>query len=43
MLNNLRVVTGIIIVLSLFCVLQLVSGSLFYSAVDSDRQNFQKA
>lgn len=43
MLNNLRVVTGIIIVLTLFCVLQLVSGGLFYSAVDGDRRNFQKS
>lgn len=43
MLKNIRVVTGIIIVLTLFCALQLVSGGLFYSAVDGDRRNFQKS
>ncbi|MGL4725972.1 MAG: methyl-accepting chemotaxis protein [Scandinavium sp.] len=43
MLKNIRVVTGIVIVLTLFCTLQLVTGGLFYSAVNDDRQNFQKS
>ena len=41
MLKNIRVITGIIIALSVFCLLQLVTGGLFYSAVNNDRVNFQ--
>ncbi|SNY67044.1 methyl-accepting chemotaxis protein [Enterobacter sp. CC120223-11] len=43
MQKNLRVVTGIVIVLALFCSLQLITGALFYSAVSDDKQNFQKS
>ncbi|ADO49313.1 methyl-accepting chemotaxis citrate transducer [[Enterobacter] lignolyticus] len=43
MLKNIRVITGIIIALTIFCLLQMVTGGLFYSAVDSDRQNFQSS
>ena len=43
MLKNTRVITGIIIVMALFCALQLVTGGLFYSAVNDDRHNFQKS
>jgi len=41
--NKLRVMTGIVIVLALFCSLQLITGGLFYSAVNKDKQNFQKS
>ena len=41
MLKNIRVITGIIIALSVFCLLQLATGGLFYSAVNNDRVNFQ--
>ena len=43
MLKNMRVITGIIIVLMVFCVLQLVTGGLFYSTVNNDRLNFQRS
>lgn len=43
MLKNMRVLTGIIIVLMVFCVLQLVTGGLFYSTVNNDRLNFQRS
>nr|WP_318385122.1 methyl-accepting chemotaxis protein [uncultured Enterobacter sp.] len=42
MLTNIRVITGIILALSLFCILQAVTGGLFYAAVDNDRSNFQQ-
>lgn len=42
MLKN-RVIIGIIIVLTVFCVLQLVTGWLFYSTVSNDRHNFQRS
>ncbi|WP_230351563.1 methyl-accepting chemotaxis protein [Lelliottia sp. WAP21] len=41
MLKNLHVVTGIIFALVLFCLLQALTGGLFYSAVNNDRHNFQ--
>ncbi|MGP3590871.1 methyl-accepting chemotaxis citrate transducer [Vagococcus sp. WN89Y] len=41
MLKNIRVITGIIIALAIFCLLQMVTGGLFYSAVNNDRLNFQ--
>ncbi|ABP60535.1 methyl-accepting chemotaxis protein [Enterobacter sp. 638] len=43
MLKNLHVITGIIFALTLFCLLQVVTGGLFYSAVSNDRQNFQNS
>ena len=43
MLKNMRVITGIIIILMVFCVLQLVTGGLFYSTVNNDRLNFQRS
>lgn len=43
MLKNIRVTTGIILALAIFCLLQMVTGGLFYSAVNSDRQNFQSS
>ena len=43
MLKNTRVITGIVIVMALFCALQLITGSLFYSAVNNDRHNFQRS
>ena len=42
MLKNIKVITGIILALSIFCILQVVTGGLFYSAVDNDRSNFQQ-
>ncbi|MBJ4953707.1 Tar ligand binding domain-containing protein [Salmonella enterica subsp. enterica serovar Goldcoast] len=43
MIKNIRVITGILLVLAIFCLLQAVTGSLFYSAVNNDRQNFQNS
>ncbi|WP_199783942.1 Tar ligand binding domain-containing protein, partial [Cronobacter dublinensis] len=43
MIKNIKVVSGIIIILLTFTVLQMVTGSLFYSAVNNDRNNFQNA
>ncbi len=43
MLKNLHVITGIIFALTIFCLLQVVTGGLFYSAVSNDRHNFQNA
>ena len=43
MLKNLHVITGIIIALTIFCLLQAVTGGFFYSAVNSDRHNFQRS
>ncbi|WP_039057136.1 methyl-accepting chemotaxis protein [Enterobacter sp. Bisph1] len=43
MLKNIRVITGIIIALTFFCLLQFVTGGLFYSAVNNDRVNFQNS
>ncbi len=43
MLKNLHVITGIIIALTIFCLLQVVTGGLFYSAVNNDRHNFQNS
>jgi methyl-accepting chemotaxis protein len=40
-MKNIKVITGIIITLSIFSVLLLVTGSLYYSSVSNDRQNFQ--
>jgi methyl-accepting chemotaxis protein len=40
-MKNIKVITGIIITLAIFSVLLLVTGSLFYSSVSNDRQNFQ--
>lgn len=37
-----RVITGILLVLAIFCLLQVVTGS-FYSAVNNDRHNFQNS
>lgn len=42
MLKNIKVITGIILALAIFCMLQVVTGGLFYSAVDNDRSNFQQ-
>ncbi|WJD49435.1 methyl-accepting chemotaxis citrate transducer [Enterobacter sp. PGRG2] len=42
MLKNIKVITGIIFALAIFCMLQVVTGGLFYSAVDNDRSNFQQ-
>ncbi|XTZ39270.1 methyl-accepting chemotaxis citrate transducer [Salmonella enterica] len=41
MLKNIRVITGLIIALSVFCLLQFVTGALFYSSVSNDKTNFQ--
>ncbi|MFW0767309.1 methyl-accepting chemotaxis citrate transducer [Trabulsiella odontotermitis] len=43
MLKNTRVITGIIIALGVFCLLQAATGGLFYSAVSNDRHNFQRS
>ena len=43
MIKNIRVITGILLVLAIFCLLQVVTGSLFYSAVNNDRHNFQNS
>ena len=43
MLKNLHVITGIIFALTIFCLLQVVTGGLFYSAVSNDRHNFQNS
>lgn len=43
MLKNLQVITGIIFALTIFCLLQVVTGGLFYSAVNNDRHNFQNS
>lgn len=43
MIRNVRVITGILMVLAIFCLLQIVTGSLFYSAVNNDRLNFQNS
>ena len=43
MLKNLHVITGIVFALTIFCLLQVVTGGLFYSAVSSDRHNFQNS
>ena len=43
MIKNIRVITGILLVLAIFCLLQAVTGSLFYSAVNNDRHNFQNS
>ena len=43
MLKNLHVITGIIFALTIFCLLQAVTGGLFYSAVSNDRHNFQNS
>ncbi|MDM2935760.1 methyl-accepting chemotaxis protein [Citrobacter sp. Cu233] len=42
-MKNIRVITGILLVLAIFCLLQVVTGSLFYSAVNNDRHNFQNS
>jgi len=43
MLKNLKVITGIVIILFLFSLLQMVTGGLFYSSVSQDRDNFQNS
>jgi len=43
MLKNLHVITGIVFALTIFCLLQVVTGGLFYSAVSNDRHNFQNS
>ena len=43
MIKNIRVITGILLVLAIFCLLQAVTGSLFYSAVNNDRHNFKNS
>ena len=43
MIKNVRVITGILLVLAIFCLLQAVTGSFFYSAVNNDRHNFQNS
>ena len=43
MLKTLHVFTGIIFALTIFCLLQVVTGGLFYSAVSNDRHNFQNS
>ena len=43
MIKHIRVITGILLVLAIFCLLQAVTGSLFYSAVNNDRHNFQNS
>ncbi len=43
MLKNLHVITGILFALTIFCLLQVVTGGLFYSAVSNDRHNFQNS
>ena len=43
MIKNIRVITGILLVLAIFCLLLAVTGSLFYSAVNNDRHNFQNS
>lgn len=42
-MKNIKVITGVIATLSIFSALLLVTGILFYSAVSSDRLNFQNA
>ncbi|EKY4018394.1 methyl-accepting chemotaxis protein [Enterobacter roggenkampii] len=42
-MKNLHVITGIIFALTIFCLLQVVTGGLFYSAVSNDRHNFQNS
>ncbi|WP_436876921.1 methyl-accepting chemotaxis citrate transducer [Siccibacter turicensis] len=43
MLKNLKVITGIAIILCIFSLLQIVTGGLFYSSVSQDRDNFQNS
>lgn len=43
MLKNLKVITGVVIILCLFSILQIITGSLFYSSVSQDRDNFQNS
>ncbi|PXW47547.1 methyl-accepting chemotaxis sensory transducer with TarH sensor [Erwinia sp. AG740] len=40
MLNRIKVVTGLVIILGLFIVLQIISGGLFFNALKSDRDIF---
>ncbi|MEX8991474.1 Tar ligand binding domain-containing protein, partial [Salmonella enterica] len=42
-MKNIKVITGVIATLGIFSALLLVTGILFYSAVSSDRLNFQNA
>ncbi|ECH9446701.1 methyl-accepting chemotaxis citrate transducer [Salmonella enterica subsp. diarizonae] len=42
-MKNIKVITGVIATLGIFSALLLVTGILFYSAVRSDRLNFQNA
>ncbi|ELV5972756.1 methyl-accepting chemotaxis citrate transducer [Salmonella enterica] len=42
-MKNIKVITGVIATLCIFSALLLVTGILFYSAVSSDRLNFQNA
>ncbi|MFZ4831952.1 methyl-accepting chemotaxis protein [Rouxiella sp. Mn2063] len=43
MFNRMRVVTGVILLLVVFTVLQLVSGGLFFKSIKVDRDNFISA
>lgn len=42
-MKDLSVISGIIITIIMFSLLLVLTGSLFYSAVNNDRQNFQKS
>ncbi|AOV95587.1 methyl-accepting chemotaxis protein II [Edwardsiella hoshinae] len=43
MIKNIRVITGLIVLLAVFTLLQGVSGGLFYSAITQDRDNFSQS
>lgn len=43
MFKNVRVITGIIVLLAIFILLQGVSGRLFYMAIAQDRGNFSQS
>lgn len=40
MLNRIKIVTGLVLVLGLFGLLQIASGSLFFSSLKHDKENF---
>jgi len=40
MLNRIKIVTGLMLVLGLFGLLQLTSGGLFFNALKHDKDNF---
>ncbi|ACY86199.1 Tar ligand binding domain-containing protein [Edwardsiella piscicida] len=43
MFKNVRVITGIIVLLAIFTLLQGLSGRLFYTAIAQDRDNFSQS